>query len=64
MFGWTRFANKPNFTDDPFPENTKLRKYGFKIHARPRKGKVLWDLEGEIWTHEDAIRFLESLEEC
>ena len=50
--------------DDPFPNNTRLRKYGFKIVARPEQGYTLWELDGETWIEEDALKFLDELEDC
>lgn len=31
-----------------------LRKYGFRIEARPKKGPVLWSREGHSYTEDEA----------
>lgn len=33
---------------DRFPNDQRLRKYGWKIHARPKGKEALWVRDGEI----------------
>jgi len=33
-----------------FARDAQLRRFGFKIHTRPRKGEPLWELCGLLYT--------------
>lgn len=46
-----------------FPEDDELRRNGFVIHARPRKGPPLWEYGGLLYTVEEALEFLDGLDE-
>jgi len=56
---------------NPFPQDTLIRRNGFRIWSRPRSGDVLWEkiptdhehswdglvYKPELWTHEKALDF-------
>lgn len=40
---------------DRHPQDTFLRRAGFHIHARPRRGAAMWALEGKLYDYTDAL---------
>lgn len=42
-------------TRDLKPLDSLLRKYGFKIHSRPRNGPATWIKDGTVLEQEDAL---------
>lgn len=40
---------------DPFPQDTKLRRRGFRVRGRPRGGPTTWEREGKVMTQEQAV---------
>ncbi len=45
-----------------YPRDQALRRFGFTIHARPRKGPVLWGKGGRIFTEAEALVICDRLE--
>lgn len=41
-------------TFDRYPADQRLRKFGFKIHARPDHGPPLWEREGRVYSQSEA----------
>jgi hypothetical protein len=41
---------------DPYPLDTFLRRAGFKIHSRPRRGTTYWEIDGKCYDYTDAQR--------
>lgn len=40
-----------------YPEDVYLRRHGYRIHSRPKKGEAVWiNREGELLVHSEAIR--------
>ncbi len=44
--------------NDPFPQNTVLRRAGFTIALRPKRGPNLWAHGKEVFTEAVAIRLI------
>ncbi len=42
-------------TRDCFPEDSILRKNGFRIYSRPRGQESLWSKEGQVYGHREAL---------
>lgn len=40
---------------DKHPQDTFIRRAGFRIHARPRRGTSLWELGGKLYDYTDAM---------
>ena len=40
---------------DPFPEDTVIRRAGFRIWMRPRTGGVIWWRAWKYYTHKKAL---------
>ena len=40
---------------DPFPDDTKCLRVGFKIHARPRVGPAVWQFGDTLMDHDAAL---------
>lgn len=38
------------------PDDDLLRRYGFKIHSRPRGGIDLWERAGQVFSTREAMR--------
>ena len=49
--------------DDRFPDDTALRKVGFRINARPKGKKPVWELAGDLFDESEALRSLIPVEE-
>lgn len=43
---------------DPHPADTRLRKFGFTIHARPKGKQAVWSRDGELYEEDDALTIL------
>ena len=41
--------------NQPWPDDTKIRRVGFKIHSRPRRGPALWIYGDTIMEHDAAL---------
>jgi hypothetical protein len=37
------------------PQDRALRRHGFAIHSRPRKGPALWAKGGKVYTEAEAL---------
>ena len=45
-----------------YPADQRLRKNGFKIHARPRVGPAVWQFADNTFTEQEALEFCERSE--
>lgn len=43
---------------DRFPDDTRLRKAGFKIAYRPNGKEALWEKDGKLWAHSRVLELL------
>lgn len=41
-----------------FPDDVQLRRAGFKIYARPKTGEAIWECDGELYTHSQAMELI------
>lgn len=44
------------------PDDAKLRKWGFRIHARPKRGPDVWTLDGVPYTTAEALDQIKVLQ--
>ncbi len=42
-------------TRNLIPDDTLLRKHGFRVRSRPRKGPPTWSLAGKTYTEAEAL---------
>lgn len=42
------------------PADILLRRNGYKIHSRPRKGPVLWQLGDKVVTQDEAVQMCDE----
>lgn len=45
-----------------WPDDIRLRRAGFQIHARPNKGEALWRFGGVVLTESEALASLQTAE--
>lgn len=45
---------------EPFPIDAYLRKWGWRIHARPKGKEPLWARRGEVRTQKEALRIVRA----
>lgn len=46
-----------------FSNDQRLRKCGFVIHSRPRKGPTLWSLGGTVYKEQEALELATDIED-
>lgn len=49
---------------DRHPDDVRLRRMGFVIVARPRRGEAVWEYGGLHYTHSEALRLLDGEGGC
>ncbi len=47
-----------------WPQDMRLRRNGFKIESRPRKGPNIWSLKGVMYFEVEALWFCDRIEEA
>lgn len=48
-------------TFDPYPNDSLLRRHGYKIHSRPKKGPVKWIRNGVVENQRDVLKRLSTV---
>jgi hypothetical protein len=43
---------------DRFPNDQRLRRFGFRIHSRPSNGPAVWERNGHIYEWSEAQRIV------
>lgn len=43
-----------------FEVDALIRSYGYRIHSRPKKGSVLWSINGEHYPQEKVLQLLDK----
>lgn len=44
------------------PDDVRLRRHGFKIERRPRRGEPTWNLHGILFGQSEALEVADDLE--